>query len=160
LNRYYLPALALLWVFVWTVLPRDVRLTRAVVAATICWGVFSYSTRIRYASTDDSIVGVRAALAHRHLDQDISNLAPTGPVLTSYPATFELTYPFLGYVDSPIATRESSDAESFGKAGGNAVLNDDQMDIAVLRRFLSGRHYKIIREYSYPRGSGRFLRFD
>jgi 4-amino-4-deoxy-L-arabinose transferase-like glycosyltransferase len=105
LTRYLLPAYPLFILICISTLRRRVAMWKWVVGI-VCFGfVLSLLINPPYRiAPEDNLTYRDFVLLHRDAAQVVQARFPTARILTTWPATDELTRPWLGYVDAPLHT--------------------------------------------------------
>ncbi|MBZ5719461.1 MAG: glycosyltransferase family 39 protein [Acidobacteriia bacterium] len=103
LARYMLPAVPLVIVIFVSTLWRRVRLWRGVIAIVILGFVAGLLTNPRYGiSLEDNLAYRDYIVLHQHAEEFTEARYPMARVLTAWPASDELTRPYLGYLSRPM----------------------------------------------------------
>ena len=103
LARYLLPALPLIVILSMSTLRRRVRHWQAVVAIVAMGFVLALVLNPPYGfSLEDNLAYRDYVLLHRRAEGWLEARHPTARVLTAWPASDELTRPYLGYVARPL----------------------------------------------------------
>ncbi len=103
LSRYMLPVTPLVIVIWISTLWRRVRLWRGVVAIVALAFVAALFVNPRYGfSIEDNLAYRDYILLHQHAEEFLESRYPMARVLTAWPASDELTRPYLGYVTRPM----------------------------------------------------------
>jgi|SRR4051794_31533349 hypothetical protein len=122
LTRYLLPCFPIvILIFVntlWRRMPRWQCATTAVGVFVVAWFV---NPPYRFAP-EDNLTYASYVRLHQHAAQYLTLHHPNGHILTAWPASDELTLPYLGYVSQPIAVVriENFSREQVTLAGRNA----------------------------------------
>ena len=103
LARYMLPVVPLPIILLVSTLRRRVRLWRGVVAMVVLVFVAALFVNPPYGfSIEDNLAYRDYILLHQHAEDFLQLRYPTARVLTAWPASDELTRPYLGYVTQPM----------------------------------------------------------
>jgi len=103
LARYMLPAVPLVIILFVSTLRRRVRLWRAVVGIVILAFAVALFVNPPYGfSMEDNLAYRDYILLHQHAESFLQSHYPSARVLTAWPASDELSGPFLGYVARPM----------------------------------------------------------
>jgi hypothetical protein len=110
LARYLLPAVPLVIVVSISTLWRRVRKWKAVVAIVVSAFVMAMFVNPPYGfSIEDNLAYRDYILLHEDADKFLEASYPTARVLTAWPASDELSRPYLGYVNRPIRVFQLED---------------------------------------------------
>jgi len=103
LARYMLPAIPLVIILWVSTLRRRVRLWRSVVAIVVLAFVAAWFVNPPYGfSIEDNLAYRDYILLHQHAEDFVEARYLTTRVLTAWPASDELSRPYLGYVSRPV----------------------------------------------------------
>jgi hypothetical protein len=103
LARYMLPVVPLVIIVFVSTLRRRVRLWRGVVAIVVLAFVAALFVNPPYGfSIEDNLAYRNYILLHQHAEDFVEARYPMARVLTAWPASDELTRPYLGYVTRPM----------------------------------------------------------
>jgi 4-amino-4-deoxy-L-arabinose transferase-like glycosyltransferase len=103
LARYMLPVIPLVVILFVSTLRRRVRLWRGVVAIVVLALVAALFVNPPYGfSIEDNLAYRDYILLHQHAEDFVEARYPMARVLTAWPASDELTRPYLGYVTRPM----------------------------------------------------------
>lgn len=103
LARYMLPVVPLVIIIFVSTLRRRVRLWRGVVAIVALSFVAALFVNPPYGfSIEDNLAYRNYIVLHQHAENFIEARYPMARVLTAWPASDELTHPYLGYVTRPM----------------------------------------------------------
>ena len=103
LARYMLPVIPLVVIIFVSTLRRRVRLWRGVVAIVVLAFVAALFVNPPYGfSIEDNLAYRDYILLHQHAEDFVEARYPMARVLTAWPASDELTRPYLGYVTRPM----------------------------------------------------------
>jgi hypothetical protein len=103
LARYMLPAVPLVIIVCVSTLWRRVRRWKTTMAVLLLGFIAAWFVNPPYGfSFEDNLAYRDYILLHRDAEQFLENRYPTASVLTAWPASDELTHPYLGYLDRPM----------------------------------------------------------
>lgn len=103
LARYMLPVVPLVILVCVSTLWRRVRLWRAVVAVVALMFVAGWFVNPPYSfAPEDNLAYLDYIRLHQHAEEFLEARYPMARVLTAWPASDELTHPYLGYVTRPM----------------------------------------------------------
>ena len=103
LARYMLPAVPLVIIICVSTLRRRVRYWRAVVAIVALAFIVGWFVNPPYGfSMEDNLAYRDYILLHEHAEKLVAARYPASRILTAWPASDELTRPYLGYVSRPM----------------------------------------------------------
>ena len=103
LARYMLPAVPLVIILCVSTLWRRVHYWRAVLAIVVlCFVVALFINPSYGVSLEDNLAYRDYILLHQRAEEFVKDRYPTARVLTAWPASDELTRPYLGYVARPM----------------------------------------------------------
>ena len=131
LARYMLPVLPLVILLCVATLRRRLRHWEWCVVAVCAAFVFALVTPPPYrVAPEDMLLYRDYILLHKQAETELVRRYPQARVLTAWPASDELTRPFLGYVDKPMQVVR---LENFSAAEiERAALNAGQFDVVFL----------------------------
>ena len=131
LARYMLPVLPLVILICVSTLRRRLRHWVWAVAAVCAAFVFAlFATPSYRIAPEDTLLYRDYILLHKQAEMEIARRNPNGRVLTAWPASDELTRPFLGYVAQPLNVAR---VENFSQAETErASQATEQFDLAFL----------------------------
>jgi hypothetical protein len=103
LARYMLPVVPLAIVLWVSTLRRRIRLWRIMIAIVgLAFAIALFVNPPHGFSIEDNLAYRDYVLLHQHAEEFLEARYPTSRVLTAWPASDELTHPYLGYVDRPM----------------------------------------------------------
>ena len=131
LARYMLPVLPLVILICVSTLRRRLRHWVWAVAAVCAAFVFAlFATPPYRIAPEDTLLYRDYILLHKQAEMEIARRNPNGRVLTAWPASDELTRPFLGYVAQPLnVARVENFSQAETERASQAI---EQFDLAFL----------------------------
>jgi 4-amino-4-deoxy-L-arabinose transferase-like glycosyltransferase len=131
LARYMLPAVPLVVILGVSTLRRRARLWREVLAIIVMAFVAGLFVNPPYGFSVEDNLGYRDFIVlHQHAEEFLQTRYPRARVLTAWPASEELTQPFLGYVARPMRVLRIEDFTA-GQLLPAAALGPD-FDVALV----------------------------
>jgi hypothetical protein len=131
LARYMLSAVPLVIIIGASTLRRRARLWREVVAVVALAFVIGLFVNPPYGfSIEDNLAYRDYIVLHRHAEQFLQTRYPRAQVLTAWPASEELTQPFLGYLPRPMRVVRVEDFSADQLMSGVQLRSD--FDVALV----------------------------